>query len=188
MTMVEVETGMAHLANENGASSIKEPKMHKLNDTWVLYAHLPHDSDWTIASYKTIVEASYAEQVIAITDCLHDDLVTECMLFWMRKGIQPMWEDPQNRGGGCFSYKIPNKDVYNVWKKISFMLCGEILANDTAIMNTINGITISPKKNFCILKIWFNSCKHQDPTIINYPGGNVIGPQGCLFKRHSPEY
>lgn len=163
-------------------------KMHKLNDTWVLYAHLPHDNDWSISSYKNIVEINLAEQVIAITDSLPDELVVECMLFWMRKGVQPIWEDPKNSAGGCFSYKIPNKDVYNVWKKMTYLLCGETITNADTVMNDINGITISPKKNFCILKIWFKSCKNQDPTIINYPGGNIINAQGCLFKRHNPEY
>ena len=33
------------------------------------------------------------------------------MLFVMRNGINPMWEDPKNKDGGCFSYKISNKNV-----------------------------------------------------------------------------
>lgn len=26
--------------------------MYKLNNTWTLWLHLPHDVDWTINSYK----------------------------------------------------------------------------------------------------------------------------------------
>lgn len=162
--------------------------MHPLNDTWVLYAHLPHDNTWSIDSYKIITEVKFAEQVISLIDCLPEEVTTGCMLFWMRKGINPTWEDSNNRNGGCFSYKIPNTHVTSVWRKMSYMLCGETLSQKDATMSKINGITISPKKNFCILKIWLKSCSFQDPSIINYPGGNIIGPDGCLFKRHNPEY
>jgi hypothetical protein len=161
--------------------------MNPLNDTWVLYAHLPHDNNWNIDSYKIIAEVKFVEQVIAITDCIPDDIMTECMLFWMRKGICPTWEDPNNKNGGCFSYKIPNKNVPSVWRKMSYLLCGENMTLNYTIMNKINGITISPKKNFCILKIWLKSCSYQNPSVINYPGGNIISSQGCLFKRHNPE-
>ena len=28
--------------------------MHKLSSTWTIYAHLPHDTDWSLKSYMTI--------------------------------------------------------------------------------------------------------------------------------------
>ena len=28
---------------------------HKLFDKWVLWAHLPHDTDWSLDSYKKII-------------------------------------------------------------------------------------------------------------------------------------
>jgi hypothetical protein len=169
------------------ASKIEKTVMHPLKNTWVLYAHLPHDNNWNVDSYKIITEVKFAEQVIALIDCLPEEVVSGCMLFWMRKGINPTWEDKENRSGGCFSYKIPNKSVTSVWRKMSYLLCGETLSKDN-VMNNINGITISPKKNFCILKIWLKTCSFQNPSIINYPGGNIISPDGCLFKRHNPEY
>ncbi len=27
---------------------------HKLNSSWCLYAHLPHDTDWSASSYKKL--------------------------------------------------------------------------------------------------------------------------------------
>ena len=29
-------------------------EMHKLSNNWTIYAHLPHDTDWRLASYKTL--------------------------------------------------------------------------------------------------------------------------------------
>jgi len=50
----------------------------------------------------------------------------------------------------------------------------------------INGITISPKRSFCIVKVWLKNCKIQNPQkLTEVPG---LSPAGCLFKRHKPEY
>ena len=45
----------------------------------------------------------------------------------MRNNIKPIWEDVNNKNGGCFSYKIANKNVSKVWKEISYILVGESL-------------------------------------------------------------
>ena len=159
---------------------------NKLSDKWTLWAHLPHDTDWSIKSYKQIFTVSNVEETIAITETLPPILVQNCMLFWMREGIKPTWEDPKNRNGGCFSYKVINKQVVDVWKTLMYALCGETLCINPKYRHLLNGITISPKKNFCIIKIWLADCSVQDPEIIiNVPN---LTKQGCLFKKHAPEF
>jgi len=160
--------------------------LHNLSDTWILWAHLPHDTDWSLKSYMKIYEFNTVEQAITITETLPPVLVTNCMLFLMRKGINPIWEDERNRNGGCFSYKIPNKDVPDAWKQLSYSLVGETMSDDKKLLPHINGITISPKKNFCIIKVWFANCSFQDAAVIREVQG--ITSHGCLFKRHVPEY
>ena len=108
--------------------SIEGSKM--LSDKWVLWAHLPHDTDWSLSSYKNIMEIGTVEGMIALYKVLPEKMVKNCMLFLMRKGVIPMWEDKKNRNGGCFSYKIPNKNVFKVWKMASFSLVGETLSID----------------------------------------------------------
>ena len=59
----------------------------------------------------------------------------------------------------------------------------ESLSDEKNIRANITGITISPKKNFCIVKIWLSTCDFQNSkAIIEIPGG--ITSQGCLFKKH----
>jgi hypothetical protein len=108
------------------------------------------------------------------------------MLFIMREGITPTWEDQRNRNGGCFSYKISNKDVSQAWKELTYVLVGESMADNKSILPLINGITISPKKNFCIVKVWLASCEFRDSSVIKELHG--ISSHGCLFKEHMPEY
>lgn len=160
--------------------------LHELSDSWILWAHLPHDTDWSLKSYMKIYEFNTVEQAITITETLPPVLVTNCMLFLMRKGINPIWEDERNRNGGCFSYKIPNKDVPDAWKQFSYSLVGETMSDNNKLLPHINGITISPKKNFCIIKVWLANCSFQDAAVIREVHG--ITSHGCLFKRHVPEY
>ena len=161
-------------------------KFHKLSDKWTLWVHLPHDTDWTIKSYKKIYDFDTVEQAIAINEILPEKLIRNCMLFLMRGGIMPTWEDPRNRNGGCFSYKVINKTVSQCWKSLSYVLVGETLTASSKFKPHINGITISPKKNFCIIKVWTENCNNQNAALIQDVKG--ISSHGCLFKKHQPEY
>ena len=171
---------------ESASSAGALDQFHKLSHRWTLWAHLPHDTNWAASSYKKIYEFDTAEQAIAIFEVLPPKLVMNCMLFLMRSGIVPMWEDPQNRNGGCFSYKVSNKEVNTAWKQLSYVTVGETISTNMNVIPIVNGITISPKKNFCIIKIWLSNTKLQDPnSIIAIP--NLL-KQGCLFKKHEPEF
>lgn len=164
--------------NENGHNN--------LNDTWTLWAHLPHDVNWDVNSYKNIYTMTSIEETIAVIEAQPDNLIKNCMLFVMRKGILPIWEDEKNSGGGCFSYKVNNKSIVTTWKQLVYKLVGETLLSDVSSVMKCNGITISPKRNFCIIKIWFSDCTIQNPQSISDISG--LPRQGCIFKKHNPEY
>lgn len=157
-------------------------KKHILFDKWVLWAHLPHDTNWSLKSYIKICKIESAEDIIALNNSLPDQLIKNCMLFLMRDKILPMWEDPKNCGGGCFSFKIINKNIANVWKDISYLLTGDTLSSEQKLLNNITGITVSPKKSFCILKIWLSSLEYQNVKKIN--NINNLPVHGCIFKKH----
>jgi len=182
--MDTTNTAMSSIASEE----LPETKvtLHPLYDKWVLWAHLPHDTDWSINSYKNIMNITSVEHMLSLYSVIPDKLVKNCMLFMIRDGITPTWEDPNNREGGCFSFKVANKSVPQVWQNLSFMLVGETLSNNHKMLRIINGITISPKRSFCIIKIWLKTCDVQSPeTLTTIPGLSI---QGCIFKRHKPMY
>lgn len=164
----------------------KNCKVHQLNNRWTIWAHLPHDTDWSLKSYKNLHTFGTIEDALSLYHNIPNKLIVNCMLFLMRDGIKPTWEDPKNCAGGCFSYKIANKSVISIWNNLTYMLIGETLSNDSVFMKTITGITISPKKHFCIIKLWLSTCKYQNPELIS----NTCGLQttGCLFKKHNPTY
>ena len=84
---------------------------NKLNNNWTLWIHLPHDTNWTIESYKKICSFSYLEQAISLLNYIQENLVINCMLFIMREDIKPIWEDEKNKNGSCYSYKINNRCI-----------------------------------------------------------------------------
>lgn len=178
--MVSQQTTMESLT-----SNIED--FHKLSDRWTLWAHLPHNTDWSINSYIKIYTFKTVEETATVIETLPAILVENCMLFLMRDGIKPTWEDPKNRNGGCFSYKVSNKNVYRVWKDLCYVVVGDTISKNMSFVNNLTGITISPKKNFCVIKIWMSDCKNQNPELVTSEL-KYISPQGCIFKKHTPEY
>lgn len=172
-----------HESDDGTANKVVTP----LQDIWNYYYHLPNDKNWNLDSYHYIMERiDSLESLIGVNEMVTDNIIKNCMLFVMKRGITPMWEDTQNRNGGCFSYKVVNKVICQVWRKLVYLLCGNSLTIDPKHGEMVNGITISPKKGFCIVKIWMKTCKYQDPSIITNVDGLI--KNGCLFKAHSPEF
>lgn len=154
---------------------------------WCLWAHYPQDDDWCVNSYHKICDFENVNGTIAITETIPEGIVKNCMLFLMKDGIFPTWEDVKNRNGGCFSYKINNKFVVDVWKEMSYVMVGNSMSSDKKFIDAISGLTISPKKNFCIIKIWMENCDNQNPRVVTKEIKNLTH-EGCIFKKHVPTY
>ena len=153
-----------------------------LYEKWVYYYHLPADKNWALSSYTTLLQMETVEDVVALNRLITENIVKHCMLFVMRRGISPMWEDALNCKGGAFSFKVVNKHVFEVWKQLVCYLCGGSLCIDKKHLEFVSGITISPKRQFCIVKIWMLSCAYQNPDIFNSIPN--LSNEGCLFKKH----
>ena len=50
---------------------------------------LPHDTDWSVSSYKEIIVLDTMEEVLMLYEGLPEVMIKNCMLFLMRNGIQP---------------------------------------------------------------------------------------------------
>ena len=49
-------------------------------------------------------------------------------------------------------------------------------------MSKINGITISPKKQFCIIKIWMSDCDNKESSIFDKL--HFLEKKDAIFKKH----
>ena len=130
--------------------------MHDLDNNYTLWMHMLYDNDWSINSYKKIYTFNTIEKAVCLIENLNSEIIEKTMIFLMKNDIKPIWEVEENKRGGCFSYKITTCYIYELWKKMSYMLIGNCMIDDDIIVKNINGISISPKKNYCIFKIWIN--------------------------------
>jgi hypothetical protein len=130
--------------------------MHDLDNNYTLWIHMLYDNDWSINSYKKIYSFNTIEKAACLIENLNSEIIEKTMIFLMKNDIKPIWEVEENKRGGCFSYKITTCYIYELWKKMSYMLIGNSMIDDNIIVKNINGISISPKKNYCIFKIWIN--------------------------------
>jgi len=168
--------------------STQNPKQTRpLNDKWDLYYHLPTDQNWGLDSYRVIMNnIESVEDVVKINESVNDNVIRNNMMFLMRNGIAPQWEDHKNRNGGSFSYKVHNKLVPNTWRKLFKYVTGESFSKNDDINHHINGITVSPKKSFCIIKVWMDNIDFQDSSVFHEITDERN--KGCIFKKHQPEH
>lgn len=132
---------------------------HFLNDTWTLHFHSAADSDWTMQSYKRIGQIGSVEEFcnvyIELAPHLH-----KAIWFLFREHVFPCWDDPANLRGGCLSLKVLKQHAAEFWKRLCSRMVGEsFLKGEHAVdWSHVNGVSISPKKHFVIIKIW-TSCE-----------------------------
>lgn len=158
-------------------------KQFKLNNSWDTYVHFQDEPNWDYSSYLLVDKSSSLNEIIYILNEIDSFILEKILFFIMKDNIKPLWEDIQNSNGGCFSFKVFNKNFEETWKKVVYSLIGNTLTIDEKNNSIINGLSLSPKKNFFILKIWTNSCEYKCPSIfINING---LEKNKCIFRKHS---
>lgn len=149
-----------------------------LNDSWTLYFHDPDNDAWDLNSYQILKTVSTAENWVSV-DRAFNKLWCGGMFFLMREHIQPMWEDPQNAKGGCFSFKVNKPDVGEYWFQLGCKALGEVLAKKNDISDVICGISISPKRHYCILRVWLSAPSPSDVFALEAPYYSEV-----IYKSH----
>jgi hypothetical protein len=141
-----------------------------LDDVWCLFHHDAYDSNWTYESYVRIATMSSAEDFWHVQACLGPYL-THNMFFVMREHSFPCWDDASNIDGGCVSVRVHVDDVQSYWEQLCAALLCETLAEKEDDANAINGISVSPKHQWCVFKVWL--ARHISPEMIRLPPGFV---------------
>jgi hypothetical protein len=105
----------------------------------------------------------------------YEKMIQNCMFFMMRDDIEPSWKHPANENGGYWSFLVHKPYVVNIWCKLSKYLVTEKILNENNEIQ-VNGIATSPKKNYCIVKIWVRS-ELSDFNVINKEVLNFMGTE-----------
>lgn len=163
----------------------------QLSDNWVMWFHRVDNDKWDLNSYTELCTVSDLEDFHGMFNTFFNIAnkmtANAGMFFFMREGIKPLWEDKRNKNGGMWSYKVPKKegnilksDV--IWKHICAACVGMSLTKNPDDMKYINGISISPKLDNCIIKIWNNDATKNNINLIADIDG--IDNSKAIYKRN----
>jgi uncharacterized protein YeaC (DUF1315 family) len=132
--------------------------------SWCLYYHNPVDTKWTPDSYQMMGTVKTWGEFLALTNEIKDVTMQHGMVFWMREGVPPLYENHTNIKGGCYSLRVSRqKAVHYFMMYIISSMMGESVNNKE---NIIQGVSISPKRifdpknnqSFNVIKIWNKDC------------------------------
>lgn len=151
--------------------------MDELNNSYPLtnnisyWFHEVNNNDWTLNGYRYITTITTYEELLYIYSRLEN--YTSGMFFIMKNDILPIYEDSKNEKGGYWSIKVSKRDTFELIKKITYYIFIHGITINNKYDDYINGFSVSPKINNCIIKIWtsdFNAMNTQ--LLINIPSIN----------------
>lgn len=135
--------------------------------SWTLYFHSPEESKWTLTTFTSLGSMKTWKDFWSVMDALGSDAFNEGMFFIMRDPIPPLWENHQNIRGGYYSFRCQKRDASDSYiNHIIAAMTNQLTKNAT---NQINGISISPKRGFNIVKVWNQtSVQYNKPSDLQY--------------------
>ena len=146
-----------------------------------LWFHKVNDNKWDINSYKKIVDLCDLDDFLYTYKMINN--FSSGMFFLMKEGIKPVYEDPNNINGGMFSFKLSKKICKNFWYELSHIFLEGNITKDYNKFQYITGMSISPKTNNCIIKIWTNTCKNINVDILKDNIENKFLDE-CIFRKN----
>lgn len=157
---------------------------------WVFWSHNIKSNDWSIKGYNKLYTIETVAEFWKVMNNL-DIFGPSLMHFYlMKEGIEPTWEDPNNRFCGLCSLKLDfNQTCYAMEQFCSYLVSDNLLKGKTS--EHINGISISPKinsRNSCsIIKIWNKDNKTDISKILNSELHEKFKNAPVLYKLTNPE-
>tara|TARA_Y100001958_G_scaffold159961_1_gene164680 strand:+ start:721 stop:1221 length:501 start_codon:yes stop_codon:yes gene_type:complete len=130
---------------------------YELNTNWVLWCHSLTNNNWDLESYNKIYELENIYDYKSMIELVGLNDYYNSMFFLMRDGILPIWEDENNKNGCSLTIKVPSNKVKTEWDKLILNSITENIRLDKEDYNEITGLSISPKKEFNIIKIWLRN-------------------------------
>ena len=157
----------------------------KLNSEWSIWFHNEKDN-WKLSGYKKI----YTFNTIGNFWKFYNNWdkvggVTNKHFFLMKNNVTPVWEDPVNINGGCWSFKIQEEQAEDLWEDLSsYIVCNNLCPT---ISSEVVGLSICLKKNSnTVVKIWNKNSKNNSLKLINE---NILKKWGMdiIYIAHMPE-
>lgn len=150
--------------------------------TWILWYHDPNNSDYSLESYIRIMEIKTPEDLWSIIEAISQEAWNSGMFFFMKEGYRPLWDAPENDKGGAWSKKVDASETHNVFVDcMVHCLANSFLKSQN---DSVAGVTLSPKGNFHIIKIWNTSTSVSDRKLFSPTLKMKLGDD-IAYKAHN---
>jgi hypothetical protein len=136
---------------------------------WTLYFHSPEETKWTLNTFINLGSMKNWNDFWTVIDTLKHESLSDGMFFMMRDPSPPLWESHHHIRGGCYSFRCQKKDAAEIY--LNYIIASMLGSLSGHPENRINGISISPKRGFNIVKVWntdaqkFNSPSNLDSNV-----------------------
>lgn len=131
--------------------------------SWTLYFHSPDETKWTLNTFISLGPMKTWRDFWMVIDGLQLEYLSNGMFFMMRDPFPPLWESHHHIRGGCYSFRCQKSEAPDIYVNHIIAVMMNVLTNPK---NQINGLSISPKRGFNIIKAWNNNaeafCKPGD--------------------------
>ncbi|PYH87050.1 translation initiation factor eIF4e [Aspergillus uvarum CBS 121591] len=149
--------------------------------------YLLHEDVSDIATFYRVYN-NYPWDKVRLRDTVH--------IF--RKGVRPVWEDPENRNGGCWRFRVPKNKAQEFFHEIA-ILC---MANEFQAVpmkytehDHVLGVSTSARFNSNLISVWNKlgdnerSIKALEQTILDRLSPELrptgTGSTAYFYKRHA---
>lgn len=130
--------------------------------SWTLYFHSNDENKWDMSTFISTGSMKNWRDWWTTIETLKDKSFMDGMFFLMRDPIPPLWENARNVRGGSYSYRISKASSGDAFISTAIACMLEKITKDSA--NIVNGISISPKRGFNIIKVWNTDCTAFNST------------------------
>ncbi|KAK2739810.1 hypothetical protein FQN55_009131 [Onygenales sp. PD_40] len=168
---------------------------------------LPFQYHWTVWYEKHSESSNYDEKLYI----LHEDVADIATFYrvynnypWdkvklrdtvhiFRKGTKPVWEDPENLKGGCWTFRVPKAKSQAFFHEIAILcMANEFQAALEAEHDHVLGVSTSVRFNSHLISIWNKSgsnpkaIKALEDTVIERlsPDLRPTSSRSYFYKRH----
>lgn len=113
------------------------------------------------------------------------------------KNVKPLWEDPRNAHGGCWTFRVPKERAPAFWERICLLAVGEKLqaAVDSErqhFRDDICGVSLSVRFTSVLVKVWNRDAGHEqgiqrllETIFANLEPNMMPRENGFYYKPHN---
>ncbi|KAI4722247.1 translation initiation factor eIF4e [Aureobasidium sp. EXF-10727] len=83
------------------------------------------------------------------------------------RNVKPLWEDPRNAHGGCWTFRVPKDRAPAFWERICLLAVGEKLqaaveSDRQQFRDDICGVSLSVRFTSVLVQVWNRDAGHEE--------------------------